>query len=222
MNNISKLAVIVVFAQVLMCMAGYCTCLKFDSKTIDKSVLECTSPEIEAQYNFKNVSNCDIEIVSVETSCNCLEATTDRKIYAPNESGILSAKFTIGERIGPQSKDIFVKTLPPQTKPIILAFKLNIEARCLISSKLLLWHKNAECLLQTVTFDFPNGQMPVESKVSLKSNSFSATTRASGKSQLSIIVEPKSTAAAQTANIDVSFKFSDGCKKNYIIFALVR
>ncbi|MEO8354070.1 MAG: DUF1573 domain-containing protein, partial [Chthoniobacteraceae bacterium] len=65
---------------------------------------------VEAKFSFTNTGSESVEIRRVKTSCGCTTAKLDRKVYAPGESGEITATFTFRGRRGPQRKIIWVTT----------------------------------------------------------------------------------------------------------------
>lgn len=64
----------------------------------------------DTAFHFTNTGTSLVTISDVKTSCGCTTAALAKKTYAPGESGTVQAKFTIGDRVGLQQKQIMVKT----------------------------------------------------------------------------------------------------------------
>ena len=78
---------------------------------------EATSLEVKAEsgaailtvkFPFKNTGDQKVTIFAAESDCGCTTAGLEKKDYAPGESGVITANFTIGNRNGPQVKQIRV------------------------------------------------------------------------------------------------------------------
>ena len=83
--------------------------LEFESEVIEHK----TAPgetEYTARFAFKNTSKNNVTITKIDTDCGCLRAESDKKTYAPGESGVVSAVFTIGSKEGVEEKKVWVAT----------------------------------------------------------------------------------------------------------------
>jgi hypothetical protein len=68
-------------------------------------------------FAFRNGGPHPVHILDLQTSCSCLAADSDKKVYAPGEAGQLTARFTVDERSGIYERSITVLTdesAPPQ------------------------------------------------------------------------------------------------------------
>lgn len=72
--------------------------------------LEPLQPSMEVAFGFANPSNQAVTIIRVVTNCDCLAATTDRTVYQPGETGLLTARLVVGERTGRYHRTITVTT----------------------------------------------------------------------------------------------------------------
>ena len=80
--------------------------------------------ELAVNFTFKNTGGQPVTITKVTSSRGCTTAELPKKTYLPGESGILTAKFTFGGRLGPQAKSIAVATDDQKTTQ--LSFKCLI------------------------------------------------------------------------------------------------
>jgi hypothetical protein len=83
--------------------------LKWEEKTINLKA-DARTFVAEARYRFTNAGESAVDIEQVQSSCGCTTAQLERRHYAPGESGEIVAQFTVGERVGPQTKTIAVKS----------------------------------------------------------------------------------------------------------------
>ncbi len=65
---------------------------------------------IVAKYPFTNTSKETVTVVKMESSCGCTVPELEKKVYAPGESGVVVARFSVGDRQGEQRKTITVQT----------------------------------------------------------------------------------------------------------------
>jgi hypothetical protein len=74
---------------------------------------------VEASFPFKNVSGKQVKVIEVHSNCGCVRAETDKKVYAPGESGVVEAVFRVGSFEGKIQKTVSLQTdlpgilLPP-------------------------------------------------------------------------------------------------------------
>lgn len=83
--------------------------LEFGATTVD-AVAKPGEDVIVAEFPFKNTGEAPVVIDQVISSCGCTVPELVKKDYAPGEAGKIVAKFTVGDRQGPQSKTITVRT----------------------------------------------------------------------------------------------------------------
>lgn len=73
-------------------------------------------PTLDVAFSFRNTGANPVTIRSIQTNCDCLAAATDKAVYQPGEAGLVTARFTVGERYGLYQRAITVLTddAPPQ------------------------------------------------------------------------------------------------------------
>ena len=81
--------------------------LDWESTTSSKSTLPFQKILV-LDFHFQNHSANLVQIQDIQTNCDCIEATTDKKTYTPGEKGVLHATFTVGERYGRYERTITV------------------------------------------------------------------------------------------------------------------
>jgi hypothetical protein len=71
---------------------------------------------LEVAFSFRNNGPRAVKVQSIQTNCDCLSAQTDRAVYQPGEAGLVTARFTVGERFGLYQRAITLVTDdgPPQ------------------------------------------------------------------------------------------------------------
>lgn len=92
-------------------------------------------PTVVATYAFTNRSAATVEVLELHSSCGCTVPTLEKRRYAPGESGVLTAVFTIESREGLQKKQIGVQTDAGETTLELIAHvpvRLAIEPRMLV------------------------------------------------------------------------------------------
>jgi hypothetical protein len=91
--------------------------------------------EVEVLYPFKNTSDHPISITGVNTSCGCTTAGRYQTRYAPGETGRIPVTFTVGQRKGPQDKEILVFTDEANARPYALQLHVDIQPLYTIESR---------------------------------------------------------------------------------------
>ena len=94
--------IIQLILMVFCLSAGKETGLVFEEKVLDLSKQQ--RQRLTGIFTFINTSSQDITIKKVRTSCGCMQARSDKKVYKPNERGIitvsiLNPKFSLRKHI---------------------------------------------------------------------------------------------------------------------------
>src|SRR6478609_5487208 len=76
-------------------------------------------------FEFTNTSDRTVTITSVDTSCDCLEATPSAKTFAPGAQGSINAHFNLTGAAGKLQRTIIVGT-DEGTPAIALTVELNV------------------------------------------------------------------------------------------------
>ena len=63
---------------------------------------------VEAVFPFTNAGKTPVDIDQIQTSCGCTTAKLEQRHYEPGQGGEIVARFTVGDRLGLQHKDIVV------------------------------------------------------------------------------------------------------------------
>jgi len=95
--------------------------------------------QVVASYNFTNKADDSVTITRVKTSCGCSTPKLEKRTYGPGEQGTLEVLFQFGDRVGPQTKSIYVYTdhSPEVTKKLIL--RVDIPQPFKVWPKLVQW-----------------------------------------------------------------------------------
>lgn len=97
------------------------------------------TPQVEAIFPFQNTGAKPIRILEVKPDCGCTTATLAKTVYAPGESGEIKAVFTIGDRVGPQTKTVWVLTDDQPDKAEALFLRVDIPPLLTIEPKVVWW-----------------------------------------------------------------------------------
>ena len=72
-------------------------------------------PIAVAEFSFANVGEQTVNILEVKSSCDCTTIDLPKKAYG---RGLITAIFTIGDRVGSQLKRITLRTDSPD-EPLV-------------------------------------------------------------------------------------------------------
>lgn len=111
---------------------------------------------VTANYAFTNASDESITIADTKASCGCTVPTLEKYDYAPGESGVLTAVFTLGSRQGQQHKVISVHTESEGGDSAFYELKLDVDIPVPITLKprVRFWNISEEAEAQSIEVTF--------------------------------------------------------------------
>lgn len=83
--------------------------LEWEQARLETS-LQPFQTELEATFAYRNPGPGRVAIRDTQTNCDCLAARASRTEVAAGDSGIVTARFTVGERVGRHERLITVAT----------------------------------------------------------------------------------------------------------------
>lgn len=92
-------------------------------------------------FHFTNTGRRAVRILGVESNCDCLVGTASAQIYAPGASGLITASFTIGDRLGLYERRIKVLT-DESNEPVQLQVNIEVPEVVALTPRSLAWHLN--------------------------------------------------------------------------------
>lgn len=95
--------------------------------------------EVTARYFFENTGASVVTIKSVAAACSCVKASASKQSVAPGEHGEIVAKYSIGDRYGAQTTEIFVETDDAETQVVQLKMELQIPRVAVAEPDMLRW-----------------------------------------------------------------------------------
>lgn len=125
------------------------------------------SDVVEARYRFTNAGPSAVDIQQVESSCGCTTAELEKRHYEPGEGGEIIARFTIGARVGEQTKTIAVKTQGAE-EPTTLTMVVEIPEIIRIRPTFVYWVQGEAGKPKTMTLEV-QPETPVE-KITVQSS----------------------------------------------------
>lgn len=110
---------------------------------------------LDVAFAFRNTGDKPVTIRSVQTNCDCLAAATDKTTYQPGEAGLITARFTVGDRYGLYHRAVTVVTDdgPPQK----LSVAIEVAEPALVTPRQLEWSLGAASSEQTVDVRVADG-----------------------------------------------------------------
>ena len=105
-----------------------------------------------AHYHFQNTGKTPIKISNVDTSCPCTTAHADKAVYAPGESGVITADYSIPIVNGLEEKQIFVTT-DQSPKPDTLDLKIFLPVFMKVNPPGLSWGLNENPAPKIITVE---------------------------------------------------------------------
>lgn len=159
--------------------------------------------EADVQYHYRNDSKEPVTILHVETNCECLGATPSRKRLAPGESGTLTARFTVGDRIGLYERHILVLTSESAT-PTRLTARFEVPEPAAITPRSIEWTLGAEAQEKPVKIVLSPGLEFEPAEIGYSSAGFRARleTVVAGR-EFRLWIKPDATARAASAAVRV-------------------
>jgi hypothetical protein len=99
-------------AALLLALAGapqLPAALDWENTRLERT-LQPLQTELEVTFAYRNPGPGRVAIRDLQTNCDCLAARASRTELAAGESGIVTARFTVGERVGRHERVITVAT----------------------------------------------------------------------------------------------------------------
>jgi hypothetical protein len=97
----------------------------------------------EVVFTFKNTATKTVNLLDLQTNCDCLRATADLPAYAPGATGTIKARFTIGDRSGLYERFITVVT-DETSSPVRLLVRFEVPEIAALTPRSVSWHLQAE------------------------------------------------------------------------------
>ena len=95
----------------------------------------------EALFHFTNNSAKPVAILAVESNCDCLVASVDKRVYAPGAGGFIRSSFTIGDRLGLYERRLKVVT-DESPDPTHLLVRIEVPELVTLTPRTVDWKIN--------------------------------------------------------------------------------
>lgn len=96
--------------------------------------------DAQAVFSFTNTGTTPVTIVNMAASCGCTVPALAKQTYAPGESGELTAKYHIGERVGEQLSTITIQTDTPGEGFTRLELAIKIPEPVALDPRVVNWN----------------------------------------------------------------------------------
>jgi hypothetical protein len=157
----------------------------------------------ETFFEFTNRGDKPVTILSVDTSCDCLDAEPSEKVIAPGAAGRIRARFTVADRSGVFQRIIIVTT-DDTKEPAALTAELDVPEVAKLTPRSLEWALHSPADTKTIELTIAEGLALTLGEVRPTSDAFTARleTLEAGRRYL-LHLTPRSTAEAASAAIRI-------------------
>ena len=146
---------ILCYVQSSICFAQ----LEFDEMVKHDSISNSVA-QYDFAFTFKNIGEIPIKILSIETTCGCTIATTNKTLIMPNDNGGIKGTLKLSDTDS-QAKNIVVNTDYLPQKSITLSLNINKVEPLKISPRLLYWKKDLPLSKKTATIKVLNQNISI-------------------------------------------------------------
>ncbi len=80
---------------------------------------------VEVAFRFKNTGTKNLVITDVTAGCGCTIPEKPNEPYSPGQEGVIKAKFNSEDRVGVNTKEIYV-TANTKPNPQMLTFRVEV------------------------------------------------------------------------------------------------
>lgn len=161
-------------------------------------------------FKFKNSGSTPVHLLDLQTSCSCLTARSDKKVYAAGEAGYIAAEFSAEEPPGIYERHIQVVT-DATTPPQRLTVRIEIPELALLAPRSLEWHRDESPAEKAAELRATGALHIIFTQATPTNDSFTARLETVVPEQVyKLIVTPRSTATLANAAIRISGRDSTG------------
>lgn len=177
---------------------------------------------VEARYPFTNGGKTPVDIQQVESSCGCTTVELEKRHYEPGESGDIIARFTVGTRVGLQTKTIAVKTndLP---EPVTLTMTVDLPELVRIRPTFVYWMQGDALQPKTMTIEVAPDAPLAELTVQSSNPAMKPVLKEVAKGlRYELTVSPGQTDKVLFSMLTLDCKFGKGAPKTFRAYATVK
>lgn len=161
-------------------------------------------------FEFKNNGTKPVAVLAVQTNCDCLTASADQNSYAPGATGLIKARFTIGDRAGLYERTITLVT-DESPSPLHLLVRLEVPDIANVAPRSVVWQLNDVAAEKILELTSTPGLEIAFTDAQATNETFTACleTVEAGK-HYRLHLKPRSTAQPASAAIRVSGREKSG------------
>jgi hypothetical protein len=165
---------------------------------------------LDVAFAFKNTGTQPVAIREVQVNCDCMTASADKQIYQPGEAGVISARFSVGDRVGVYQRSITVVT-DDGTPPQRLNVQIDVPELAAVTPRVLNWSTGVAAEEKPVEVTVTDAIQINFSEIFVSAEAFRARveTLEPGR-RYRMWVKPVSTAEAASAAIRLKGKAGSG------------
>lgn len=173
-------------------------------------------------FTFKNASEKAVAILELKTDCSCITATTDKKIYAPGEAGLLTAQFDLAERAGLYERHLSVVT-DETSSPQHLTLEIEVPEPATLTPRSVEWHLKEDLTEKVIELKTAESLRITFTQATLTNDSFVVRLETIVADQVyQLVVTPRNTVAVANAAIRIHGHDASGREVLVSAYANVR
>lgn len=195
--------------------------LHWSTREIQREVV-VGAQTVEAAFPFTNPGTKPVTILQIQPDCGCTTATLTKTVYAPGEAGEIKVVFTIGDRVGPQTKTVWVLTddNPKQAEALVL--RVNIPPLLTLEPRVVWWPLGKAEEEKVVTIQLHPGAGITLSDVACTNPAMTHRLEAAGADLYRLHLKPVSTAQPVKARLWFRASLPGHDARTFMIFARVQ
>jgi len=200
-------------------LPGYA--LTWEKTSLDLA-MEAGVAEITAEFPFKNEGEAPVTLTELRSNCGCAQPTVKSKVVPPGGSDVVKVVYTPGDRVGPQSAQLVVRTDEKGVSPALLSLRVNIRSAVSLTPRLVRWSKAEGVVPRTIEIK-QLGEKPMRIlEVKPMSDALSAELKPGSETGTWLLtLTPKSTESPSTTKVQIHTE--EGVRKTtYTVFGVVR
>lgn len=216
-----KTPILTVTLSILLAAAARAE-LKWEQNTIELHPA-LGDKQAVAHFKYQNTGTTAIHFKSVKASCGCTTTQTQKDVVNPGEKGEVIATFNIGDRTGPQMKNVTVQTDDPNPAQAttVLTLKANITPALEIKPTFLYWTSGEAPKPKKISIKAAK-EFPVK-EISIKSNNqnFESKMEPGKPGEWSLEVTPKDTSHPMGAALLLQTDYPKDAPKSFYVNAQI-
>ncbi len=195
--------------------------LHFDSLQIE-TVAEPSSPSVWVEFPFQNQGIPPVKILALESSCTCLQASTDKELYLPGDRGFVHTEFALEGRTGVLEKQLTLETDHGGGSSVRLSVKVTVPLIIELEPDGLTWAIGSPPIEKTVQFRVVREEPIHITEVESKHEHFAVDWKEIEKGRhYEIHVKPQNTDGVRIAAIRIETDCKIDSQKKKLVFVHV-